>query len=166
MLIKGGSPTTPGLHLFSSSIPFMHFLFYRIFSVKTCMRNDSIAYFISFLLSQNLTRFAASCFLDPQEQSALEELWVMCPARLCQAQLREQSHLGWLSTTVKIGYRVEEACKEFSKIQDKCHMSENSDASERQGAFKEILQVFKPGKLTPCFSIDFSGGCLLNCTSK
>lgn len=116
---------------FSSSIPFMHFLFHRIFSVKTCMRNDSIAYFISFLLSQNLTRFAASCFLDPQEQSALEELWVMCPARLCQAQLREQSHLGWLSTTVKIGYRVEEACKEFSKIQDKCHMSENSDASER-----------------------------------
>lgn len=58
------------------------------------MRNDSIAYFISFLLRQNLTRFAASCFLDPQKQSALEEFRVICPARLCQAQLGEQSRLG------------------------------------------------------------------------
>lgn len=36
------------------------------------MRNDSIAYFVLFLLRQNLTSFAAPCFLDPQKQSALE----------------------------------------------------------------------------------------------
>ena len=70
---KGESPTTS---VWAASFffwyTFLPFLFHRTFSVKICMRNDSIAYFVSFLLSQNLTGFAVSWFLDLQKQGALE----------------------------------------------------------------------------------------------